>query len=419
MNALTPLVSPQVTVNGPLTLPPITTPSAPALSSAAGGAIGATTYYVRVTIVSSSGGQTLGSTEASLAVAASRLLVIGSPTNPQTANALGWYPYVGTTPGAETLQTGAVIPFGTPWTLPTTGLIAGSAPPLLNQTAGTVSVGALSCLGFTFGLIAGTNSSLAFPGSQMTFYAGASPVALITSAGAVTAASYAAGSSSYGATAASVNGPVTATSHIAGTSSYGAAAASVAGPITFAGGSLSALGSPIGTQLQPLSTGGFTIRNAAGTTSPLTLSDTGALVILGSATKPGGGAWTNPSDERLKRNIEPHTDGLAVIRALRPIIYEYNGRGGTPDTGTRHVGLSAQAAQAVIPRAVGHMHALLDPDDDDATDLLTVDPSELIYTLCNAVRELAAQVEALQAALAAPEPASKRKAKVATVRSAK
>jgi hypothetical protein len=333
VNVLTPLVAPQATINGPLTLPPIATPNSPALSSVAGGSIGATTYYVRVTIVSSSGGQTLGSAEVSLAVAASRLLVIASPTNPGTANALGWYPYVGTTAGGETLQTTGIIPFGTAWTIPTTGLVAGSALPVLNQTAGTASVGALSCLGFTFGLIAGVNSSLTFPGSQMTFYAGASPVALITSAGAVTAASYAAGSSIYGGTSASI---------------------------------------------------------------------AGALTITGTATKPGGGSWTATSDDLVKKDVRPHTDGLAQILALRPIVYRYNGRGGTIADGREHVGLSAQAARSVIPRAVTSSLVRLDPEDPEETDLLALDSSELLYTVLNAVRELSAEIEALKARRSEP-----------------
>ena len=121
------------------------------------------------------------------------------------------------------------------------------------------------------------------------------------------------------------------------------------------------------------------------------VTDTGALTILGAATKPGGGAWTAASDRRLKRNIEPHADGLAQLLALRPVAYEYNGRGGIPDTGIRHVGLIAQEAQ-------------------------------LLYTMINAVRELSAEIETLKAALqpaaepAAPPAANGKRKRKAIVR---
>lgn len=276
----------------------------------------------------------------------------------------------------------------------------------------------LICPGFTLSIIAGVNSSISFPGSQVTFYAGAAPVALITSTGAMTAASYAAGSSSYGGTSASVNGSVTATSYIAGTSTYGATSASVKGPISNAAGTIAATASPIGMKFTPASTGGFAFSNAAGTTTNLSMTDAGALTLTGAtAYKSGGGLWTATSDERLKRNIAPHTDGLAVIRALRPIQFEYNGKGGIPDTGVRHVGLLAHEAQPVIPRAIGHLHAKLDPNDKHDTDLLTVDASELLYTLVNAVQALSAQVAALQAAAAPPAVTEgTRKRKVPSIR---
>jgi hypothetical protein len=34
------------------------------------------------------------------------------------------------------------------------------------------------------------------------------------------------------------------------------------------------------------------------------------LTITGTATKPGGGSWTAPSDARLKTDVQPLTDAL-------------------------------------------------------------------------------------------------------------
>ena len=259
---------------------------------------------------------------------------------------------------------------------------------------------------------------------------------------------------------------MTATSFVSGSSTYGPTSATVNGPLTCLGGSLGAPSgysalTMVGTQLVfyspaavpvalisssgnaqfsgqlqcnagvisgpaftivPASTSGYTFRNNANTTSPMIVTDTGALTILGAATKPGGGAWTAASDRRLKRNIEPHAAGLAQLLALRPVAYEYNGRGGIPDTGIRHVGLIAQEAQPIIPRAIGHRRTKLDPSDEYETDVLTVDASELLYTMINAVRELSAEIETLKAALqpaaepAAPPAANGKRKRKAIVR---
>ena len=106
-------------------------PSAPTLSSVAGGTLAATTYYVTITYVNATG-QTYVSAEASLAVAAGYLLSVASP--PASAGATGWNVFVSTATGTETLQNSSPIPIGTAWTEPTTGLIAGSAMPLVDNS---------------------------------------------------------------------------------------------------------------------------------------------------------------------------------------------------------------------------------------------------------------------------------------------
>lgn len=58
-----------------------------------------------------------------------------SNTTAAPPSVTGWNIYVGTSPGAETLQNNAPIATGTPWVEPTTGLVAGAAPPGVN-TAG-------------------------------------------------------------------------------------------------------------------------------------------------------------------------------------------------------------------------------------------------------------------------------------------
>ena len=106
-------------------------PAAPTLSSVAGGSLAATTYYVVVTYTNSFG-QTLQSTESSLAVASGNLLSVASPT--ASAGATGYNVFVSTSSGAETLQNSTPIALGTAWTMPTTGLVSGSALPVLDNS---------------------------------------------------------------------------------------------------------------------------------------------------------------------------------------------------------------------------------------------------------------------------------------------
>lgn len=106
-------------------------PAAPTLSSTAGGTLGATTYFVKITYVNN-GGETVGSLESSLAVAANNLLVVTSPSS--SGNATGWNVYVSTSTGTETKQNTTLNTIGTNWTEPTSGLVSGSSPPASNTT---------------------------------------------------------------------------------------------------------------------------------------------------------------------------------------------------------------------------------------------------------------------------------------------
>jgi len=109
----------------------LSAPSAPTLGSAAGGALGATTYYVKISYVTQ-GGETLASAESSLAVAANNVLTVTSPS--ASGQATGYNVYVSTATGTETKQNASTISIGTGWTEPTSGLISGSAVPGSNTT---------------------------------------------------------------------------------------------------------------------------------------------------------------------------------------------------------------------------------------------------------------------------------------------
>jgi len=115
------------------------------------------------------------------------------------------------------------------------------------------------------------------------------------------------------------------------------------------------------------------------------------------------GTWGATSDERSKRGLTPYTAGLNEVRKLTPQNFFYNGFGGTVDDGAPQVGLVAQQVEPVLPELVSErLHV---PTDDRGLPLSEsepvvikgVDPGKLIYALLNAVKELAAKVEALEA----------------------
>ncbi len=126
--------TPTVFVNGIEEYPaPLASPSAPALSQVSGGSLAARTNYVKITYLSANG-ETLGSTEASLAISANHLLKVASPS--AETGARSWNVYVSVSTGTETLQANVAI--GTAWTEPTGGLVSGAALPSVNDTGWSI-----------------------------------------------------------------------------------------------------------------------------------------------------------------------------------------------------------------------------------------------------------------------------------------
>ncbi|MEW6585990.1 MAG: tail fiber domain-containing protein [Nitrospirota bacterium] len=163
-------------------------------------------------------------------------------------------------------------------------------------------------------------------------------------------------------------------------------------------------------------TGNVGIGKVPGSTYQLDLS-------TASAAKVGGGLWSNPSDVRLKTDIQPYKRGLKEILQINPVNYKYNGKGGIGRykikkidffTGSEEeidfvdtellsktfVGVIAQDVQPVLPDTVSSHKGKLNDYDKDETDLLDFDGSELIYLLINAVKELSAEVDSLNQQIA-------------------
>jgi hypothetical protein len=119
-----------------------------------------------------------------------------------------------------------------------------------------------------------------------------------------------------------------------------------------------------------------------------------------SAAKPTTNTWTIASDERIKTNIQSYDKGLAQILQVEPITYDYNGKGGIP-AGPGGVSIIAQDLQPIFPECVGTFRAKLNEEDAEETDLYNYNGHAITFALINAIKELNAKVEALEAQLEA------------------
>lgn len=114
------------------------------------------------------------------------------------------------------------------------------------------------------------------------------------------------------------------------------------------------------------------------------------LEVNGTAAKTGGGSWANPSDERLKKNVKPFTDGLEALLQIRPVIYHYNGKMELDST-REYVGVIAQQIQSIAPYMVEEFKGR------DGQHYLSFDGSALTYISINAIQEQQATILTQQA----------------------
>jgi hypothetical protein len=116
-------------------------------------------------------------------------------------------------------------------------------------------------------------------------------------------------------------------------------------------------------------------------------------ISTNSAAKPTSSAWTVSSDARLKENVRPFQDGLALVQKIDPVWFTYNGRAGTPrETG---VGTIAQEFQKIAPYMVREWKHEEEDGSSDGT-FLAIDYGPMDFVLVNAIKELNAKVEATQ-----------------------
>lgn len=104
---------------------------------------------------------------------------------------------------------------------------------------------------------------------------------------------------------------------------------------------------------------------------------------LNSAAKPTSNAWTVTSDQRLKKDIVPYTNGLEDLLRIEPVWFTYNGLAGMPQD--RGVGVIAQDLQKVAPYMIKTWNYR--EEDGNSTEYLGVDNGAMTYMLINAVKE--------------------------------
>jgi len=96
---------------------------------------------------------------------------------------------------------------------------------------------------------------------------------------------------------------------------------------------------------------------------------------------------TTSSDVRLKKNIEPLSDMLNLVKQLNPVSYELN-----YGSGKRNVGFIAQELQQHLPELVTQSATEINGVENP----LAVSYQNMVAVLCKAVQELAKRVEELE-----------------------
>ncbi|MAO20969.1 MAG: hypothetical protein CMJ25_09490 [Phycisphaerae bacterium] len=124
----------------------------------------------------------------------------------------------------------------------------------------------------------------------------------------------------------------------------------------------------------------------------------------------GTASWGTVSDERVKKDIEDATVGLAFINDLRPVTFNYKNKGDLPEnfrgyeegstevyknSKTQH-GFIAQEVKAAIDKHNDIKDGFSMWDDDDPTSQQRVGETAVIPVLVKAVQELSAEIEELK-----------------------
>jgi hypothetical protein len=99
---------------------------------------------------------------------------------------------------------------------------------------------------------------------------------------------------------------------------------------------------------------------------------------------------TNPSDERLKENIEDLEYGLTEILQLRPV--SYNWINDTANQG-KQFGFIAQEVQEIMPELINEFTIT---EDEEEVVRLGLDKEAIFVAMVNAIKELKAEIDLLK-----------------------
>lgn len=115
-----------------------------------------------------------------------------------------------------------------------------------------------------------------------------------------------------------------------------------------------------------------------------------------SAAKPTSSAWTVRSDQRLKEDIRPFSDGLNLIKQINPVWFTYTGEARLPQVSG--VGLLAKELQKLAPYMVrAYQHVVQEATETEreiTTEYLSIDYGAMDFILINTIQEQQAIIEA-------------------------
>jgi hypothetical protein len=103
-----------------------------------------------------------------------------------------------------------------------------------------------------------------------------------------------------------------------------------------------------------------------------------------SAAKLGSSSWTIWSDSRLKKDIADFTDGLDLLKQIKPVKFRYNGEAGIKSD-KQFVGIIAQDMQKIAPYTIGS--SVYQDSLGNKTEYLDYDANAVTYILINSVKE--------------------------------
>jgi len=373
------------------------------IGNSAGGLTPATiTPGSNISIVNGNGAITISATGTAGGVTTFSGGTTGLTPNTATAGAVTLSGTLGVANGGTgaTTTAGALTAIG--------GVAAGA------YTAANLTLASSRLLGRTSG---GTGAAEEIAiGSGLTLSGGtlaASAVVCVVTSVAATSSASGFSLSSSGSTAVTVSFGISSTASAQASLGLGTMATQAANSVAITGGSITGLSSlrtsgasydlaANGTLNVTASTSFFAsgtglthsasgVGNFATTTSTFTLQSGITPQAFGTTT------WTNISDNRIKKNLAPYTLGLDNLKQLQTVTYQFNGLYGSSDDGKINVGLIAQDVAETSFYSMVEPWEYIDPTTGDITHLLSVNTSQLVFALINAVKELSARVEVLEA----------------------